>query len=130
MIRSILCVLVGLIGVVESPVLADQISNVYQIEVSCYNTGINKDSSGLDPCLPQEFTFNAPDGSTKNKEQYMSANMQKKSTRSERHSVSINASAKTAYLHVSSSLSKRVVGMEDTKKIHYLNLWVLRNGRW
>ena len=130
MIRSTLCVLAGLVGVVGSPVLADQISNVDQMEVTCYNAAMNKDESGLDLCLAPEFTYNAPDGSTKNKEQYLSAIMQEKSTRSERHSVSIDASAKTAYSHGTSSMSKQVGGIEDTQKIHYLNVWVLRNGRW
>ena len=75
MIRSTLCVLACLVGVVGSPVLADQISNVDQMEVSCYNAAISKDESGLDLCLAPEFTYNAPDGSTKNKEQYLSAIM-------------------------------------------------------
>jgi hypothetical protein len=130
MIRSTLCILAGLVGAVGSPVLADQISNIDQMEVSCYNAAINKDKSGLDLCLAPEFTYNAPDGSTKNKEEYLSAIIQEKSTRFERHSVSIDASAKTAYSHGTSSMSKQVDGLEDTQKIHYLNAWILRNGRW
>lgn len=129
MIRSILYVLSGLVSV-DLPVLADQISNVDQIEVACHNAAINKDASGLDLCLAPEFVYNAPNGSTKNKEQYLSAIMEENSTRSERHSVSIDASARTAYSHGTSSISKQVGGIEDTQKIHYLNVWVLRNGRW
>lgn len=130
MIRSTLCVLAGLVGVVGSPVLADQISNVDQMEVTCYNAAINKDESGLDLCLAPEFTYNAPDGSTKNKEQYLSAIMQGISTKSERHSVSIDASAKTAYSHGTSSMSKQVDRIENTQKVHYLNVWALRKGKW
>lgn len=110
--------------------LADQISNVDQIEVSCYRAAINKDESGLDFCLAHEFTYNAPDGSTKNKGQYLSAIMQEGSTRSERHSVSIDASAKTAYSHGTSCMSKQVDRIENTQKIDYLNVWVLRKGKW
>ena len=130
MIRSTLGVLAGLVGVVGSPVLADQISNVDQMEVTCYNAAMNKDESGLDLCLAPEFTYNAPDGSTKNKEEYLSAIMQEEFTKPERHSVSIDASAKTAYSHGRSSMSKQVDGIEKTEKIHFLNVWVLRKGKW
>jgi hypothetical protein len=46
-------------------VLADQINNVHQIEVACYNAAMNQDVTGLGLCLVPEFTYNAPDGSTR-----------------------------------------------------------------
>jgi hypothetical protein len=112
------------------PALAGPIDDINTAEDKRYAAEMSGNKSEIENILGDSFFYNQPDGTYKDRDQYIKSTLSDKMISAERYQGQVNVYGNTA---VSQGYVDVVVdfdGVATPFKLRYLNAWVLQDGVW
>ncbi|HEU5283127.1 MAG TPA: nuclear transport factor 2 family protein [Burkholderiales bacterium] len=106
--------------------------DIHQAEEARYDAMIRADGPALARVLADEFLYHQPSGKVATKESYIASFVSGdvKIKRAERYDVTIHVYGDVATAMGSTVVDVEMKGEARVVDLRYLNVWVLRDGRW
>lgn len=128
--KSSLTTLVTLAVLTGTPAIAGPIEDVNKAEEYRYSVEIGKNRAEIEKIIGTEFIYNQPDGTFKNRSQYIESTLKDSMVKAERYDVDTKIIGNTAIVTGNAKVLVDIEGTITPFDLRYLNVWVLRDGRW